>query len=78
MPQGKVYVGKLPNEGVGEEDVKAHFEQYGVVSEVKTILIMAYSMACQHLIMLVLILHDSSNCKSQGHVGLANIYSPWC
>jgi len=31
---GKVYVGKLPDTGCEEEDIKEHFAQYGAVSEV--------------------------------------------
>jgi len=32
--QGKIYVGKLPEEGVTAEDVQAHFAQFGPVAEV--------------------------------------------
>ena len=31
---GKVYVGKLPDSGLGEEDIKEHFSQYGAIAEV--------------------------------------------
>jgi len=32
--QGKIYVGKLPAEGVTVEDIQAHFAQFGPVAEV--------------------------------------------
>ena len=31
---GKIYVGKLPDFGVGEDKIKDHFSQFGTVSEV--------------------------------------------
>ena len=31
---GKVYVGKLPDSGVGEEEIKEYFSQYGNIAEV--------------------------------------------
>jgi len=31
---GKVYVGKLPEEGIDEEVIKEHFSQYGAIAEV--------------------------------------------
>jgi len=31
---GKVYVGKLPESGVGEEEIKEHFSQFGSIAEV--------------------------------------------
>ena len=32
--QGKVYVGKLPAEGITDEDIQNHFAQFGAVAEV--------------------------------------------
>jgi len=34
IKQGKVYVGKLPETGCDEEDIKNHFSQYGAIAEV--------------------------------------------
>ena len=34
VKQGKVYVGKLPAEGVADEDIQKHFSQFGTVAEV--------------------------------------------
>jgi len=34
VKQGKIYVGKLPVEGIPDEDLRAHFEQFGTVVEV--------------------------------------------
>ena len=31
---GKIYVGKLPDSGVGEGEIKEHFSQFGTVSQV--------------------------------------------
>ena len=31
---GKVYVGKLPESGLGEEEIREHFSQFGKVAEV--------------------------------------------
>ena len=31
---GKIYVGKLPDSGVGEGEIKEHFSQFGNVSQV--------------------------------------------
>ena len=31
---GKIYVGKLPDSGVGEDEIKEHFSQFGTVSQV--------------------------------------------
>eukprot|EP00088_Acartia_fossae_P013128 TRINITY_DN1681_c0_g2_i1.p1 TRINITY_DN1681_c0_g2~~TRINITY_DN1681_c0_g2_i1.p1 ORF type:complete len:244 (-),score=112.92 TRINITY_DN1681_c0_g2_i1:200-931(-) len=32
---GKIFVGKLPEEGVSKEDLESHFAQYGTVSDVQ-------------------------------------------
>eukprot|EP00088_Acartia_fossae_P024650 TRINITY_DN2555_c0_g1_i1.p1 TRINITY_DN2555_c0_g1~~TRINITY_DN2555_c0_g1_i1.p1 ORF type:complete len:243 (-),score=79.01 TRINITY_DN2555_c0_g1_i1:106-834(-) len=32
--QGKIYVGKLPSEGLSNEDIQAHFATFGAVAEV--------------------------------------------
>merc|ERR550519_1902008 len=34
VKQGKVYVGKLPESGVGEEEIKEYFSEYGAIAEV--------------------------------------------
>ena len=34
IKQGKVYVGKLPETGCDEEDIKNHFSQFGAIAEV--------------------------------------------
>lgn len=31
---GKIYLGKIPDTGVSEDDIRAHFEQFGTVTEV--------------------------------------------
>ena len=31
---GKVYVGKLPESGLGEEEIREHFSQFGNIAEV--------------------------------------------
>ena len=38
IKQGKVYVGKLPETGCDEEDIKNHFSQYGAIAEVLSFL----------------------------------------
>jgi len=32
--QGKIYVGKIPSDGVSTEDLKAHFESHGSIAEI--------------------------------------------
>ena len=39
IKQGKVYVGKLPETGCDEEDIKNHFSQYGAIAEVRLVFI---------------------------------------
>jgi len=34
VKQGKIYIGKLPTEGISEEDIRQHFSQFGTVLEV--------------------------------------------
>lgn len=34
VKQGKIYIGKLPTEGITEEDIRSHFSQFGTVLEV--------------------------------------------
>jgi len=34
VKQGKIYIGKLPTEGISEEDIRQHFSQFGTVVEV--------------------------------------------
>jgi len=34
VKQGKIYIGKLPTEGISEEDIRQHFSQFGQVLEV--------------------------------------------
>ena len=34
VKQGKIYVGKLPDSGVGEDEIREHFAQFGTIAEV--------------------------------------------
>jgi len=34
VKQGKIYVGKLPDSGIGEDEIREHFAQFGTIAEV--------------------------------------------
>ena len=38
VKQGKIYVGKLPDSGVGEDEIREHFSQFGTIAEVSFLL----------------------------------------